>query len=62
MKLKSMEFKEKTYKIELNKFQIDTLEYVIDYVIKVNKDLSKKEIMLLLSTQSEIAHSQEKEN
>jgi hypothetical protein len=59
MKLKSMEFKEKTYKIELNKFQIDTLEYVIDYVIKVNKDLSKKEIMLLLSTQSEISHSQE---
>jgi len=59
MKLKSMEFKEKTYKIELNKFQIDVLEDVIDYAIKHNKELTNKERMLLLSTQSEIAHSQE---
>jgi len=56
---KALEFKEKTYIIELNKFQIDILEDAIDFCIKNNKELSNKQIMLLLSSQSEIAHSQE---
>jgi len=56
---KALEFKEKTYIIELNEFQIDILEDAIDFYIKNNKELSNKQIMLLLSSQSEIAHSQE---
>lgn len=51
--------KEVLYNVEFNKFQIDILEDSIDFVIKHNKELSKKQIMLLLSIQSEIAHKQE---